>query len=264
MPIRAVVFDAYGTLLDVNAAMRVHAARLPPDWERISAEWRSKQLEYSWVASLTGPAEHRSFWELTAAALDFVARRHGIADAGLKADLLETYRCLPTYPEVPALLRNLRDAGLGTAILSNGDPGMLGAAVAAAGISGLLDAVLSVESVGIFKPDRRVYDLATRELDLSADALAFVSSNAWDAQAARQFGMHVFWINRAGQPDEYELTETVTVLHDLAGLPKTIKEGRGSAPGPRQRRAFGIHFNGWIPKGGALRRGQGQSPSLAS
>ncbi len=220
--IRAVVFDAYGTLLDVHAAMARHAARLPPDWEPISAEWRAKQLEYSWVRSLTGPAYHRDFWALTQEALAFVAARHGITDPAVLALLLDAYRHLAAYADAAPVLRALRAQGLQTAILSNGDPGMLHAAVDAAGLAPLLDAVLSVEDVGVFKPDPRVYALMTRHFSLAPEQVAFVSSNAWDAQAAAAFGAQVFWCNRSGQPDEYGLRDTAAVIPGLAALPSRL------------------------------------------
>src|SRR6185437_8527524 len=143
--IRAAVFDAYGTLLDVHSAMARHADRLGTDWQHISADWRAKQIEYTWVRSLAGPAHHRDFWQLTQEALAHVAERHRITDEVLLGDVLAAYRVLGAYPEVPAMLAGLRDKGVARAILSNGEPGMLADAVQSAGIDRLLDAVLSVE-----------------------------------------------------------------------------------------------------------------------
>ncbi len=214
----AVVFDAYGTLLDVHSAMARHADRLGPDWAVLSAAWRAKQLEYSWVRSLTGPTQHRDFAVLTDAALDFVATRHGLTDPSLLADLRRAYRTLSAYHEVPVMLAALRAAGIGTAILSNGEPTMLAQGVDAAGVSDLLDAVLSVEPVGVFKPDPRVYALATERFGCPAAQLAFVSSNAWDAFGARENGFRVVWVNRTGQPDEYGLRGTVIERPDLTNL----------------------------------------------
>ena len=216
--IRAVVFDAYGTLLDVHAAMARHADKLGPDWATISADWRAKQLEYSWVRSLAGPAHHRDFWRLTEEALVWATARHGIHDAVLLAEILRAYRHLAPYPEVPVVLRLLRDKGLDRAILSNGEPGMLRDAVHTAGLTDLLNAVLSVESAGVFKPDPRVYRLAGAHFGLAASQMAFVSSNPWDAFGAHAFGFRVFWINRTGPRSEYDLHGHVTELHDLSGL----------------------------------------------
>ena len=221
MTIQAVVFDAYGTLLDVHSAMRRHADRVGPDWRGLSAQWRGKQVEYSWVRSLAGPGAHRDFGRLTDEALAYVAAVNGISDAGLLADLRLAYRELSAYPEVPAMLAALRDAGTARGILSNGEPGMLAQGVRAAGIDGLLDAVLSVESVGVFKPDPRVYGLAVERFG-AADRIAFVSSNPWDAFGAREFGFRVFRCNRAGLPDEYGLRGTVVELADLADLPARL------------------------------------------
>lgn len=220
MPLpEAVVFDAYGTLLDVNAAMAAHAARLGQRWETLAAEWRAKQLEYTWVRSLTGAAHHEDFWLCTRDALDFVFARHGIGNAALAKELMEAYRALPAYPEVPGVLAGIRGQGVATAILSNGTPGMLEAAVAAAGLTKLIDEVLSVEEVGVFKPDPRVYRLATRQFGCPPDRLVFVSGNAWDAQAAHAFNMRVVRVNRAGGPDEYGLAaNAVPQIADLGGL----------------------------------------------
>jgi 2-haloacid dehalogenase len=216
--IRATVFDAYGTLLDIHAAMARYAGRLGPDWQRVSADWRAKQIEYTWVRSLAGPAHHRDFWTLTREALAFVAQRHAIADEALLADVLAAYRRLDAYPEVPALLASLRERGIARAILSNGEPGMLAEAVRSAGIADLLDDVLSVEAIGVFKPDPRVYRLVTQRFGLPPDAIGFVSSNPWDAFGALAFGFQVYWINRTGQPDEYGLRGRVTELADLSAL----------------------------------------------
>ncbi len=219
--VKAVIFDAYGTLLDVNSAMAAHAPRIGSNWAQISYEWRAKQLEYSWVRSLTGPAQHEDFWLCTRDALDVVMLRHGLHAPELKRDLLEAYRVLNAYPEVPPMLRELRAASIPAAILSNGSPWMLEQAVAAAGIGPLLDAVLSVEEVGVFKPDPRVYRLAMRQFGYSADEMLFVSANPWDGQAAAHAGFPVIRINRDGSPDEYNLASMlVAELPDLSGLPE--------------------------------------------
>jgi 2-haloacid dehalogenase len=219
--VRAVVFDAYGTLLDVYGAMKRHADLLPPDWERISAEWRTKQTEYSWVDTLTGH-HRRDFWQVTQDALAFVAARHRITDPAVLQSLLAAYRQLPAYPDSAPTLSALRQRGLRTAILSNGEPGMLREAVDAARLAPLLDAVLSVEDAATFKPDRRVYQLAEDHFSLPPGQMGFVSSNAWDAQAAAAAGFQVFWCNRVGQPDEYGLRATATEMPDLSALPALL------------------------------------------
>jgi 2-haloacid dehalogenase len=220
--VKVAIFDAYGTLLDVNAAMRAHAARLGPDWQRISTDWRQKHIEYSWVRSLAGPNQYRDFWQLAQESLAFVASRHGITDADLLRDVLGSFRRLDAYPEAAGVLRALAARGIGRAILSNGEPGMLTDAVEAAGIAELLDDVLSVDAAGVFKPDQRVYALATARFGLPAGEMAFVSSNAWDAFGAGVFGFTVFWVNRSGQPDEYGLRSKAIELTDLAGLERAL------------------------------------------
>jgi 2-haloacid dehalogenase len=220
--INAVIFDAYGTLLDVHAAMAKHARRLGANWPAISADWRQKQLEYSWIRSLAGPEHHRDFWRLTEEALAWTAARHGITDTAALADILLAYRSLDAYPEASAVLRRVRASGRGTAILSNGAPGMLAEATKSAGLGQLLDHILSVETVVIFKPDPRVYRLAETALRLPASEMAFVSSNPWDAFGAHAFGFTVFWINRSGMPSEYGLRDTATELTSLDALPDAI------------------------------------------
>jgi 2-haloacid dehalogenase len=228
--IEAVIFDAYGTLLDVHAAMARHAVRIGPEWQAVSVDWRLKQLEYSWVRSLTGPRQHRDFWRLTEEALAWAAVRHGIHDAALLADVLQAYRHLDAYPDALPALRILRERGVGRAILSNGEPGMLADAVKAAGLDPLLDAVLSVESTGVYKPHPRVYRLAGAHFGLLPEQMAFVSSNPWDAFGAATFGFKVFWLNRSGLPVEYGLHDSATVMADLSALPDALYEfGPGTA-----------------------------------
>ena len=220
--LKAIIFDAYGTLLDVHGAMQRHADLLPPDWERISAEWRLKQLEYSWVRTLTGDAHHADFWTVTQESLRYVAARNDITRSDVLDALLAAYRELPAYPDAVPMLGAVRQAGLRTAIASNGEPGMLSDAVEAAGLRTLLDDVISVEEIGVFKPDPRVYALVERRMGVAAAEMGFVSSNAWDAQAAAAYGFRVYWCNRARGPVEYRLDQVATVLHGLDALPDQL------------------------------------------
>jgi 2-haloacid dehalogenase len=179
------------------------------------------------VHSLTGRdsplGHHQDFWICTTEALRYVATRFGLRDAALMQDLLDADRRLDAYAEVPAMLRALRETGTRTAILSNGSPMMLVEATTAAGISTLLDALLSVEAVGIFKPDRRVYALAEQRLGLPASRMMFVSANPWDTQAALAAGFRAIRINRTKAPDEYGLEAAgVPSLTDLSPLPGLI------------------------------------------
>jgi 2-haloacid dehalogenase len=219
-PVDAVVFDAYGTLFDVNSAAARCRDALGPQADAFSATWRRKQLEYSWLRSLMGA--HADFWQLTAEALDYACERHAIADASLRQRLLEVYRELSAYPEVPAMLRAIRDAGFKTAILSNGAPAMLQAAVAAASLAAQFDQVLSVEAVGVFKPHPSVYQLAIDRLGVAAARICFVSSNGWDIAGAAHFGFRAVWINRARDPRERLPAGSEIELGDLAELPQRV------------------------------------------
>ena len=222
MAVKACVFDAYGTLFDVSAAARTAAAEpgreaLAAVWPKLSADWRAKQLQYTWLRAVMGV--HADFWQVTCDGLDWAMEAAGLDDPGLRARLLALYRELAAYPEVPAMLAALKAAGRRTAILSNGSPGMLEAAVASAGIGGLLDAVLSVEEVGVFKPDARVYDLVGRHLGVAREEVLFVSSNGWDAAAAAHYGFRTTWVNRAGEPMDRLPAVPEHVMPDLSGIP---------------------------------------------
>jgi len=214
--IRACVFDAYGTLFDVNAAARHCADSLGNKWQPLADLWRTKQLQYTWLRGLMG--RHTSFWQVTQDALDFAMASLSIADDGLRAELVDLYLRLDAYPEVPRMLRDLKAAGIRTAILSNGSPDMLDAAVSNAGIGDLLDAVLTVESVGVFKPHPSVYALPEQTFGLARGQMSFQSSNAWDAHAAKAFGYNVVWINRFGQAEERIPDRPDIQITDLSGL----------------------------------------------
>ncbi|WP_431860807.1 haloacid dehalogenase type II [Azospirillum sp.] len=215
MPIVAYVFDAYGTLFDVQSAASRNAAAVGPQWERLAEVWRAKQLEYSWVESLMG--RHPDFRELTERALDVAMSAVGVPGGEVRGALLDAYRTLDAYPEVPEVLEALKNRGARLAILSNGTPAMLADAVQAAGIGDLLDAVISVEEVGVFKPNRRVYELVQKHLGVPPAGVSFQSSNAWDAAGASAFGFRTVWVNRAGRPREYP-GEAVTEVRDLSAL----------------------------------------------
>jgi 2-haloacid dehalogenase len=220
--IDACVFDAYGTLFDVHSA----AARLKPELgekaDQMSKIWRQKQLQYTWLRSLMG--RYVDFWQVTGDALDFAMQATGIDNPQLRAKLMELYLQLDAYPEVADVLAKLKAAGKKTAILSNGEPSMLIAAAKSAEIYSSLDAVLSVESVGVFKPHPSVYQLAVDELKVAATHISFQSSNGWDAHAASAFGFSVVWVNRFEQPPEnipatpHAQIKTLSDLSDLLGI----------------------------------------------
>lgn len=216
------IFDAYGTLFDVAAAARIAAAEPGQDvlaecWPQIARDWRLRQLHYTWLRTIM--QDHTDFWQITQDALDWALEAQGIADATLRERLLALYWELEAYPEVTQMLSTLKSAGRNTAILSNGTPAMLEAAVRSAGISDMLDDVLSVETCGIFKPARAVYDLVGDRFACAPRDVLFVTSNGWDAAGAAAYGFNVAWVNRDGAPVERLPGRPAHVLSDLGGIP---------------------------------------------
>jgi 2-haloacid dehalogenase len=218
--VKACVFDAYGTLFDFAAAANRCRDVLGDSADKLTALWRDKQLQYTWLRALQG--RHADFWHVTGDALDFAMETLGIENVELRGRLMNLYLTLDAFPEVPDVLNQLRRAGLRTAILSNGSPKMLAAAVKGARIDGMFDAVLSVEEVGVYKPHPKVYQLAVDRLGLSASAIAFQSSNAWDAYAASAFGMRIVWCNRYGQRRERLPGAPDREVMSLAELPALV------------------------------------------
>lgn len=214
---RACVFDAYGTLFDyASAALRCGEA-LGSKREALNSLWREKQLQYTWLRALQD--KHADFWQVTGDALDYALKTLGIEAAGLRERLMEAYLTLDAFPEVPDVLSRLKVRGIKTAVLSNGSPAMLHAATSSAGISQLLDEVLSVEEVGVYKPHRKVYQLAVDRLGVRPQDISFQSSNAWDAWAASAFGMRVVWCNRYSQHSENLPGRPDLQVASLADLP---------------------------------------------
>jgi 2-haloacid dehalogenase len=218
--VRAVAFDAYGTLFDVASAASAARDELGDRWQPLAELWRAKQLQYTWLRGLSG--RHADFGQVTADALDFALASLGIPPAELRDRLLALYERLGAYPDARASLGALRAAGLRLAILSNGSPRMLEAASASAGLRELLDAVLSVEEVGVYKPHPSVYQLAVDRLGAPRDAVAFVSANGWDAYCAKAFGLRVVWCNRSGQPPERLPSTPDVEVRSLAELPAIL------------------------------------------
>jgi len=218
--VRACVFDAYGTLFDLASAAAACRDVLGDDVTRVATLWRDKQLQYTWLRGLQG--RHADFWTVTGDALDFTLETIGRTEAGLRDRLMTLYRTLSCFPEVPAVLAELRAAGYATAILSNGSPAMLESAVRASGLAPLFDHVLSVEEVGVFKPHPSVYQLAVDRLGIPAREIAFQSSNGWDAYAASAFGMRVVWCNRYGQRRERLPGTPDHEIRTLAELPALL------------------------------------------
>ena len=218
--VKACVFDAYGTLFDYASAAASCRDLLGERHERLTSLWREKQLQYTWLRAIQ--ERHVDFWQVTGDALDYALGALEIVDSALRQRLMELYLSLRAFPEVPETLKRLKNAGMKTAILSNGSPKMLAAVVESTGLRGLLDQVLSVEEVGVFKPHARVYQIAVDKLGIAASAIAFQSSNAWDAYAASAFGMQAVWCNRYGQPPERLPGAPDRQVKSLAELPALV------------------------------------------
>jgi 2-haloacid dehalogenase len=219
-PVDACVFDAYGTLFDFNSAASAARDELGDDWQRLSDLWRLKQLQYTWLRGLA--QHHAGFWQVTGDALDFALATLKIERPGLRERLMNLYLQLSAYPEVPAMLRELKGRGMKLAILSNGTPPMLAAVVANSGLDGVFDAVLSVEEVGVFKPHPSVYRLAAERLQIAPARICFLSSNGWDAFSAKAFGFQVVWCNRFGQAAERIPSTPDGEIADLSALPAIV------------------------------------------
>jgi len=218
--IRACVFDAYGTLFDYASAAARCRDVLGDRIGTLTTLWRDRQLQYAWLRSLQG--RHADFWQVTGDALDYALDTLGIAPGELRARLMNLYLALDTFPEVSETLRQLKAAGMKTAILSNGSPSMLAAVVGHAQIGAMFDAVLSIEEAGIYKPHPTVYQLAVDRLGIPAAAIAFLSTNGWDAYAASAFGMRVVWCNRYGQRRERLPGAPDREIKTLAELPALV------------------------------------------
>ena len=210
------VFDAYGTLFDVHAAIARFRGEAGPDADRMSEIWRGKQLEYTWTLTLAG--HYVVFWTLTGGALDFALARVPSVPQALKPKLLDAYFKLDAFPDARAALGALKRNGNKTGILSNGSPNMLKGAVDAAGIGGDLDAVLSVDVLKMFKPRPEVYRLVNEHYRCAAGDVTFVSSNRWDVMAGISVGFRGVWVNRGKMPDEYLDFPPAKTLSDLSSL----------------------------------------------
>ena len=218
--VRAVVFDAYGTLFDVYSVALLAEQLYPGQGNALSVLWRDKQIEYTHLASMGG--RYRPFWDVTRAALRNAAERLALAlsDAA-EAQLMNQYRHLSAFPENHGVLAELAQRSIPAAILSNGDPQMLGVAVKSAGLQDLLAHVLSVDRVRRYKPDPATYALGTEAFALPARQILFVSSNCWDAIGATWYGYTTLWVNRQRVPLEQldtEPTRTGSSLRDVLGF----------------------------------------------
>lgn len=218
-PITALVFDAYGTLFDVHSVVALCETLFPGQGQALSLAWREKQLQYTWLRSLMG--RYEDFRELTRAALFWAAEAKGVELAPAAAvRLLDAYLKLAPFAEVPAALAAL--AHYPRAILSNGTLAMLEPLAAHTGLAQHLAAILTVETLGFYKPDPRVYHLAVEHFRCPADEILFVSSNGWDAAGAKSFGCTTVWVNRGGAPLEQLASVPDAIIRDLSGLPSLL------------------------------------------
>ncbi len=215
-PIRGYVFDAYGTLFDVHSVIEAGRA-VTADPATLSALWRQKQLEYTWLRALMG--SYVDFWAVTEAAPRHTLRRPGLSPPPAEVRrLLDAYLSLACFPEVPAALERL--GGKPRAVLSNGSPAMLAAAVASSGLGKYLDHVISVDAVRTYKPSPLVYALGPETLGIPAGELLFVSSNGWDVAGAKAFGYQTAWCNRTDAPEEELGVRPDAVVRALDQLPR--------------------------------------------
>lgn len=220
IPVKSIVFDAYGTLFDVNSVAIKCEQLFPGKGSAISTLWRSKQLQYTWLRSLMG--RYVDFWLVTDESLRFTLTELGlVASDTIRQEILSEYLALATYPEVPKALQEL-SAEYKLAILSNGSPRMLNEVVKNAGLTSLFTSVISVDEVEIYKPSPSVYGLTSSHVGFESHQILFVSSNAWDAAGAKTFGMQVCWINRFRQNFEELAVKPDATIFSLDELPAVI------------------------------------------
>ena len=193
MNIKVILFDAYGTLFDVNSAVEKCKDKIGDRWENFSNFWRTTQLEYTWLRSLM--KRHEDFWTITEDSLDKSMKVFGI-DMSMKNDLLNLYKVLSPYPEVKEVLESLKRRNFKLAILSNGTPALLNELVASNGLNNLFDDLFSIEEVGIYKPSAKVYDMPINKYDVKSSEITFLSANTWDVSGGGNYGYDSVWVNR--------------------------------------------------------------------
>ena len=191
--IKAIIFDAYGTLFDVNSAAEKCKSKIGDKWESFANYWRTTQLEYTWLRSMM--ERHKDFWKITEDSLDKAMKVFEI-DASMKNELLDLYKILSPYPEVKDTLQKLKDKNYKLAILSNGTPELLDELVNSNNLKNLFDNIFSIEDVGIFKPSSKVYDIPIKKYNIQKSEVAFLSSNTWDVSGGGNYGYNSIWVNR--------------------------------------------------------------------
>ncbi len=191
--IKAIIFDAYGTLFDVNSAAEKCKGKIGDKWEGFADYWRTTQLEYSWLRSLMN--RHKDFWQVTEDSLDKSMQAFKI-DSAMRNELLDLYKILSPFKEVPEVLKTLKEKNLKLAILSNGTPALLNQLVKSNNLENLFDDLFSIEEVRIYKPDSKVYDMPTKKYQIQKNEVAFLSANTWDVSGAGNYGYNSIWVNR--------------------------------------------------------------------
>ena len=191
--IKAIVFDAYGTLFDVNSAAEKCKGKIGDKWEGFANFWRTTQLEYTWLRSLM--KRHKDFWQVTEDSLDKSMKTFSI-DSSMKNELLDLYKKLSPYSEVKGVLSSLKEKKYKLAILSNGTPALLNELVKSNNLENIFDDLFSIEEVGIYKPDSKVYDMPIKKYQIKADEIAFLSANTWDVSGGGNYGYNAIWVNR--------------------------------------------------------------------
>ena len=191
--IKVIIFDAYGTLFDVNSAAEKSKEKIGDKWESFANYWRTTQLEYTWLRSLM--KRHKDFWQVTEDSLDKSLLAFKI-DPNMRSELLNLYKILNTFPEVKEVLEKLKKNNYKLSILSNGTPALLDKLVKSNCLEKIFDDIFSIEQVGIYKPDSKVYDLPIKKYNIARDEVAFLSANTWDVSGAGNFGFNAIWVNR--------------------------------------------------------------------
>ena len=191
--IKAIIFDAYGTLFDVNSAAEKCRDRIGDKWEGFANFWRTTQLEYTWLRSLM--KRHKDFWQITEESLDKSIKTYKI-DPSMKNDLLDLYKALSPYEEVQEVLKKLKEKNFKLAILSNGTPSLLDGLVKSNNFENLFDDLFSIEQVGIYKPDSKVYDMPIKKYQIQKNDVVFLSANSWDVSGGGNYGYNSIWVNR--------------------------------------------------------------------
>ena len=198
--IKAIIFDAYGTLFDVNSAAEKCKGKIGDKWESFANFWRTTQLEYTWLRSLM--KRHKDFWQITEDSLDKSMKAFNI-DTKMKDELLNLYKVLSPFQEVPKTLKTLKEKNFKLAILSNGTPSLLNELVKSNNLDNLFDDLFSIEEVGVYKPDSKVYDLPIKKYEIKKNEVAFLSANTWDVSGAGNYGYNAIWVNRNNNIFDY-------------------------------------------------------------